>query len=349
MNPIVILVVGAALLLGWVGIDRVYNPELPANKKLDLETQDKRTNWLVAIRDLAFFFALSFMFMAICVLVASLISALFFPPPHTNFGDAYEQALVSTSTGSGPLNPATIWGALITFIATVAAVYVSQRFIRGQNILDLGLRPYKVAPLDVVAGLLFGTIVIAVIFFVERARGSIIGVSGPTYDWGALAVYLLTFLLIAVSEELVVRGYVLQVLNKGWDGAVAVVGSSIYWGLAHAINPGANVIGILDIIVAGLIFAYAYVLSGHLWLPIALHLAWNFAEGAIFGFPVSGFVSPNSVFQTYVTGPSAITGGNFGPEGSVLMVLALAVAGALLFGWSKVRQPPTPKPDEPEK
>lgn len=349
MNPIVILVVGAALLLGWVGVDRVYNPELPANQKLDLESQDKRTNWLVAIRDLAFFFALSFMFMAICVLGAALISASFFPPPHTNFGDAYEQAIISSSTGSGPLNPATIWGALITFISTIAAVFISQRFIRGKSVLDLGLRPYKVAPLDVIAGLLFGPIVIAVIFFVERAQGSIVGIGGPSYDWGALVIYLLTFLLIAISEELVVRGYVLQVLNTGWNGSVAVIGSSIYWGLAHVLNPGSNIIAVLDIIVAGLIFAYAYVLSGHLWLPIALHLAWNFAEGAIFGFPVSGFLLPNSVFQTYITGPTAITGGNFGPEGSVLMVLALALAGALLFGWSKVRQPPAPKPDEPEK
>lgn len=350
MNPIIILVAGVALVLGWLSFDRVYNPTKAASLKLEPTVRETRTERLLAVRALAFFFILNFMLTAVGVLVGALIVALVAPPKNANFVVAYGQALIQAGgAADGPLNPMALGGAIIGFGAAIGAVFISQKYIRGESILDLGLRYYKVAPLDMIAGLLFGPIAFAIVFVTERSAGYVVGTRGPTFDAGQIIIYLLTFLLVAVSEEIVVRGYILRTLNTAWDGAIAIVASSVFWGLAHLLNPHSSPIAALDITVAGLVFAYAYVISGRLWLPIALHFAWNFAEGVIFGFPVSGYLLPNAIFQPYVEGPNAVTGDGFGPEGGVIMMLALAVVGGLLFGWSKVRQAPVPKPQNTDK
>lgn len=345
MNPIVLLIAGVALLILWFGFDRALNPDSSENQKLEPTVRERRIAQVAAVRALAFFYVLDFVVTAVCVLIGALLFATFAPPPKTTFADAYGQAILSTSGVNGPLNPAELGGAIVNFIGAIVAVIITQRFMRGRRVWDLGLRPYKLAPLDTVAGLLFAPITLAVVFVVERSLGYIVGTKGPTFDWGQLSLYFLTFLLVAFSEEIVVRGFFLQTLNSGWDGTVAVIGSSVFWGLTHILNPSSSPIAALDIMVVGLIFAYAYVITGHLWLPIALHLAWNLAEAAIFGFPVSGFMLKQPVFQPFIEGPAAVTGGNFGPEGGIVMVFALAVLGGLLFGWSKVRQPPAPKAD----
>jgi membrane protease YdiL (CAAX protease family) len=345
MNPIIILIASIALVAGWFGFDRMYNPTRKANLELAPVVREAHTERLLTVRALAFFLILDFIITAIGILIAAAVIAVVAPPANKTLGEAYGLVLGSSAgANEGLLNPIALPGALVNFIGMLGAVYVSQRFVRGKNFTDLGLRFYKIAPLDILAGLLCGPIAFALIFMLERNVGYIAGTHGPTFDWVALLGYALTFLLIAVGEEIVVRGYILQTLNGGWDGGVAIVASSLFWGVTHLLNPYSNPIAALDITVVGVVFAYAYLITGHLWLPIALHFAWNFAEGAIFGFPVSGYTLPNGIFQPYIEGPNAVTGGDFGPEGGIIMVVALVVLGGLLYGWSKVRQPPTPTP-----
>ncbi|HBR33767.1 MAG TPA: CPBP family intramembrane metalloprotease domain-containing protein, partial [Firmicutes bacterium] len=93
------------------------------------------------------------------------------------------------------------------------------------------------------------------------------------------------------------------------------------------------------ILMAGVLFALAYIVTGALYLPLALHFSWNFFQ-SFFGFAVSGFAFP-SIFQLEVTGPELWTGGAFGPEAgcSGLFLLVLAIGATLLYG--RHRQPPT--------
>lgn len=237
------------------------------------------------------------------------------------------------------LSVGSIWGALVAVGGALLAVLISQRVARGRFIRELGLRYYKALPLDIVFGLLLGPILFAIVFFFEKATGLLLTSSEPTFDIGQIALWAAIFACVAISEELIVRGYILQTVNATWGGAVAIVASSAFWGIAHLLNPYASVVSAANIAFAGLIFAYAYWITGNLWLPIALHFSWNFAEGVLFGYPVSGISVQTPVLQTLVEGPSAITGGQFGPEGGFAGLLAILVGGLLLYGWSKTRLP----------
>ncbi|MCZ7553713.1 MAG: CPBP family intramembrane metalloprotease [Anaerolineales bacterium] len=134
------------------------------------------------------------------------------------------------------------------------------------------------------------------------------------------------------QEELYFRGYLLQNLRAGLNLGWGVALSTAAFSLAHFANPHASAIALLGILLAGLLFAYAYLRSGRLWLAIGLHIGWNFFEGAVFGFPVSGMETLRLI-HPQVNGPELFTGGAFGPEAglALLPALALGALGVYLF------------------
>lgn len=346
MNPIVRLILAVALGLAWYIASRALGPQSKASKE-DPAGNLERREVVGAMRSLAFFGLVWFIASTVVVFIFSLVIALAAPPNNRGFGDAFNETVTSASGGAGPLNPFSLWGALATLVATLIALWLSQRMARGQSLLDLGLRPYKQLPFDLFLGLLLGPLLFAVIFQLESLLGYLVGVNGPNFNWSELAQWFLVFLCVAVSEELVVRGYFLQIINEVWGGLPAVVITSVFWGFAHLLNPRATLLGVFNIIVVGLVFAYAYNITGRLWLPIAFHFSWNFAEGSIFGFPVSGYTVNNPIFETFVNGPSEMTGGLFGPEGGLVSLLAIILGGLILFGWERSRR--TPQPEDSNK
>jgi hypothetical protein len=124
----------------------------------------------------------------------------------------------------------------------------------------------------------------------------------------------------AVAEELAFRGGVFRVVEDAAGTLVALLVSAALFGLLHAANPGATVVSTVSIALeAGVLLGLAYALTRSLWLPIGLHLGWNFTEGGVFGAAVSGGKAHGLVHAT-AAGPDLITGGAFGPEGSVVAV-----------------------------
>jgi membrane protease YdiL (CAAX protease family) len=339
MNPLVRLILAVALGVAWYAVSRAYAAGSRVNKE-DPAGLEQRHRVTGGLRALAFFGLVWFIASTAVIFIFALVIAIVAPPENRNFGEGFADIINSASGATGPLNPFSLWGAIGTMVATIAAVWISQRVARGKSILDLGLRPYRELPLDLLLGIFLGPLLFAIIFQLEQLLGYIVGNRGPTFNWSQLAQAFAIFICVAVSEELVVRGYFLQVLNEVWGGAVSVVVTSLFWGFAHLLNPRATMLGSLNIVVAGLIFAYAYSLTGKLWLPIALHFSWNFAEGAIFGYPVSGFPVSGPVFEPLVNGPQEMTGGLFGPEGGLLSLLAILIGGVILYGWDKIRRPP---------
>jgi len=137
--------------------------------------------------------------------------------------------------------------------------------------------------------------------------------------------------LAAVGEELAVRGAVFRILEESCGTLVALVLSAALFGLLHALNPGASLISTAAVAIeAGVLLGAAYALTANLWLPIGLHFGWNFTEGGIFGAAVSGGAAGKGVFVMTLTGPRLLTGGEFGPEASVIAV-AVSFAAALLL------------------
>lgn len=127
------------------------------------------------------------------------------------------------------------------------------------------------------------------------------------------------FFMVAVGEEVIFRGIFFRMIDERFNTWVALLISALVFGFVHIVNPGATVWSSTAIAIeAGIMLALAYKYSGSLWLPIGIHWAWNFTQGNIFGFSVSGGDAGNSLLTSSVNGPEFITGGAFGPEASIL-------------------------------
>lgn len=149
----------------------------------------------------------------------------------------------------------------------------------------------------------------------------------------ALAV-LFQFVVVAWWEELAFRGILLQNLAKGLSLKWGVIISTIGFGLIHAANPNATLWSSLLIMLISLKLVYAYVKSGQLWLPIGLHLGWNFFQASVFGFASSGHVSPSLIAQSPI-GADWLSGGAFGAENSIFIIPFTLGSLYLMHLWIK--------------
>ena len=152
-------------------------------------------------------------------------------------------------------------------------------------------------------------------------------VNGIGNDWEALIRALFMFLVVAVGEEVLFRGIVFRMIDERWGTVAALIVSALIFGFVHITNENATVWSSVAIAVeAGLLLGAAYKWSGTLWLPIGIHWSWNFFQGPVFGFAVSGNET-SSLVKSVIDGPAWLTGGAFGAEASVpAFVVGLAFA-----------------------
>ena len=152
--------------------------------------------------------------------------------------------------------------------------------------------------------------------------------------FGAPAVELLStfcfFAIVAVGEEIMFRGVLFRWLDEKWGFWVAISLSALLFGIIHISNPGGTLWSSIAIAIeAGLLLGAAYKWSGTLWVPIGIHWAWNFSQGNLFGFKVSGQEAGESLLEAQIEGADWLTGGAFGAEASVVAV----VVGLLASAW----------------
>ena len=156
-------------------------------------------------------------------------------------------------------------------------------------------------------------------------------IDGIGHDWAALAKALFYFLVVAVGEEVLFRGIVFRMMDQRWGTTVALIISALIFGFVHITNDNATVWSSIAIAVeAGLLLGAAYKWAGNLWVPIGIHWAWNFFQGPVFGFAVSGNET-QSLIKPVIEGADWLTGGTFGAEASIpAFVLGLAFAVVFL-------------------
>jgi membrane protease YdiL (CAAX protease family) len=182
-------------------------------------------------------------------------------------------------------------------------------------------------------GLAITALVMLAIFACEMAGGGI--ARGPATvaaepgmpAWKAT----LTMLFAAPEEEIINRSVLLSGLAIAFGGRtkLAVILSAVVFGLGHLTNPGASATSALGNALGGLIYGYAFVMTGRLWLPIGLHFAWNFVQGPVLGLPVSGHAM-GGLQQIHDLGPAWLTGGSYGPEAGAVGIAFRFVELALV-------------------
>lgn len=160
---------------------------------------------------------------------------------------------------------------------------------------------------DIMKGMGLGFGYFCALILIMSAIGLYKVVSIGTDQPLAIATELSMFLMVGVGEEIIFRGILFRWIDEKWGFLTALLVSSALFGLAHVFQPGATWWSILAIAIeAGLLLGSAYKYARTLWLPIGIHWGWNFTQGNIFGFAVSGGDVGVSLIQSTVNGPDSL-------------------------------------------
>lgn len=237
---------------------------------------------------------------------------------------------------------------VFAIILPVFLVICFRVFWDGKSVASLGLDTSgKTALFQTAAGFAFAAALLASMYFIAAAAGWIT-FRAHFAGSGMLNlnfIIIFTILLmsagaISVAEELMFRGYIMRQMLDGWGIYPAIGVSAIAFGAAHAFNPGFNWIAAVNIVLSGILLAYAVVRFKSLWWPIGFHAAWNFALGSVFGFPVSGAGAGSiGVFVTDIKAPAWLMGGSFGPEGGAIVTALFIAAIAVLAVTVRKKSP----------
>ena len=234
-------------------------------------------------------------------------------------------------------------GQIVNLVTMTISIFIARRWFDKRTFTSLGLKLDKKMWIDLLAGIGITFVMMGLIYVLMYAFGWITFEgfawefeSASSVTFGLVGMFVV-FILVGWNEELLSRGYQLQNLADGINLFWGVVISSAVFGILHLGNPNATWISAVGIFLAGIFLAYGYTSTKQLWLPIGLHLGWNFFEGVIFGFPVSG-LDMFTMTRITVDGPELITGGAFGPEAGLILLPGLALGIALIYLYTKKQE-----------
>lgn len=243
--------------------------------------------------------------------------------------------LVITGRINLQLTPGTVLQLVaITSLVSLLLVTVFRLYIDRRSVKSLGLTPFHK---DGIFGFLLSIVLLGCGSLLLYANGNLQWADysfDPNYFFTGFALMV----LVAFSEELVFRGYILgnlmEVSSNKWN---ALLLSALLFAMVHVSNAGINFVAILNLLLAGLLLGLNYVYTKNLWFSIFFHFGWNFFQGPVLGYEVSGLGLPG-ILQVEMSGNPLLTGDKFGFEGSLMATFLLLTAILLLYLVFEKRQ-----------
>lgn len=239
---------------------------------------------------------------------------------------------------------------LLQSVLSLGVFYLMIRFTDKRPWHYSGLQLNLTWMKECVAGIAIAATVMGLIFW---GIWSTDGLEITGYGWERntqrswlipLLVFLIQMISVGFYEEIMARGYLIPNITEGFTfdnfspqkaAVVAILISSSIFGVLHAGNPNATLTAVLNIVLAGVMLAVPFLITGRLALSIGLHFSWNFFQGGVFGFRVSGMEIRNSIIQVQQGGPEWWTGGAFGPEAGVIGILGILLILFLSMAYLK--------------
>lgn len=190
---------------------------------------------------------------------------------------------------------------------------------------------------DLLAGLGVAVLLYAVGFGTSLLMG-IVEIASVQWVPRDLLGTLLFFLLVAVTEEVMLRGFVLgRMLSAGMNRFVALFLSSALFSAMHLFNPNFALLPFVNILLAGCLLGASFLYTRNLCFPVVLHWFWNWLQGPVLGYEVSGMDSGETLLTLRLTGSDLLTGGSFGFEGSLLCTVLLVVGTLAIVAYYERR------------
>lgn len=225
---------------------------------------------------------------------------------------------------------------VLSIITSIIASVICLRAFDSRPLRSLGYQLHAGWWQEYLLGVGAAALMITAIVGVEQMVGTLsldLSTAPAGQLLSSLVISLVFFHLAAMFEELAFRGYPLQTLLQDVPPAWAVLITSTLFGLAHLLNPHTSLLSLFNTVLAGVWLAVAYVKTRRLWLCTGLHWSWNWTMHAIYGLNVSGLegITPITLLSAHSSGPEWLTGGQYGPEGGVLVTSVVSVCTVVLW------------------
>jgi membrane protease YdiL (CAAX protease family) len=234
-------------------------------------------------------------------------------------GDLFEDQLASLALNQ-----------IALLVPATAAMWLTVRFIDHRPFRTFGVGFLPRWRNDLLLGLATAAGMSAVLIGGCYAFGYVsMRWTGGQVSPGILLATFSVILVAAANEELVFRGFPLQLLIDAMGKWPGMISMSILFGALHLSNPNVSLLGTVNTVVAGILLSLAYVKTRSLWMPYGIHVGWNAGIGFVFGFPLSG-VDLASLWTTGTAGSETILGGGYGPEGGLLATFIFVTAALIV-------------------
>lgn len=241
-----------------------------------------------------------------------------------------------------------IYSALAWKIIVIGTIIFTALKIDKRSLSSLGLAIDKKWMLEVAVGTFIAALAMVFIFLLLLGSGWI---EVTNYGWSksgfymGFMVFLFHMILVGIWEEMAFRGYFITNAAEGIQSKkiseqmacfIAVAITAFLFGFVHLNNPSAGWSSTINIMLAGVVLAIPFIITGQLALSIGLHFGWNFFQGGVFGFEVSGMRVDDSLIIIRESGPDTWTGGPFGPEAGISGMLGLALLIILVIIYVRI-------------
>lgn len=233
---------------------------------------------------------------------------------------------------------------LLTYIVTEASMLLAVLtsaiillYFERRSFADLGLAVRGHAK-----GLLYGTLMAIVFYLLGFGLSLALGevkVTGVQFEPEPLLGTWIFCLLVALAEEIMVRGYILgRLLHTRLNKFLSLFISAVLFALLHIFNPNVAFLPMLNLVLAGMLLGVSYLYTRNLCFPIALHLFWNWIQGPVLGYQVSGMHLGTSVLKLHLPEENRLNGGAFGFEGSLICTVLMVIFTILIIWWGEKRE-----------
>ncbi|MCT4596203.1 MAG: CPBP family intramembrane metalloprotease [Anaeromicrobium sp.] len=229
---------------------------------------------------------------------------------------------------------------IIMFSLISACVFFWVKFIEKRKISTLGFYR-KNAFKNYMRGFFIGLILFSIVTFILFVTGNAIldknfhGKVGVAAI-GSVLLVLPGWIVQSATEEILTRGWLMNVIGAKYNAGLGLIVSSMLFSVAHFLNPNVNSIALINIVLVGLLFGLYVIKYKELWGACGIHASWNWGQGNIYGFEVSGNrVDTGTLFKLKSIGPHWITGGSFGPEAGLVSTLILIIGIFVLLSLIK--------------
>ena len=228
------------------------------------------------------------------------------------------------------------WLQPLPFVFALLVTWCCTR-LRRQSLSSVGFVPDRHWAIESALGAAIGMTEMLIITGLIYAAGGVHLALDPARSLGAMASAVWVFLFVALFEETLFRGFLFQRFVEGAGAWTAMIGLGLVFAIAHWGNPdmtgATKVWATIDTGLGAIVLGLAYLRTRSLAFPIGFHFAWNWTQGALLGFDVSGFDQAGWLQPLLLNKPEWVTGGSFGPEASVFAVIADLTVIGLLWKW----------------